>query len=326
MGEETLKTDPTAAQPGGERPPISVVILNYRRRAELERTLGSVRAQSYAPKEIIVVDNNSEDGTAEYVAAHYPDVKLLALAENLGCGGRNRGIEAAQGALVVTLDNDVRFDSPGELDKVAAAFAQRPAAAVLIFKILDDASGRLHLRDWAHPRNVFQFADREFETYYIAEGACAFRRAEFLRIGGYYEPFRIGCEGWDLALRLLSEGQEIIYRPEIRVRHSMAAETRGQRKPYYYYTRNSIWIAFKDYSGWRRWSFLAYTLAKMLFFCWRPGRFRDFVRGLREGWGERGQAPRTLVNESGWSRLAAISAHRPNLWVRFRTHRSQAEI
>ena len=307
-------------------PRVSVVVLNYRRRLELVRTLESIIMQTYEPKEVIVADNHSDDGTAEFITEKYPHIRVLNLGENLGCGGRNRGVESANGEYVVTLDNDVRFDCADELGKVVAAFAERPQAAVLVFKVLDDETGRLHLRDWCHPRSCFEFADKEFETYYIAEGACAFRRAEFLRIGGYYEPFRIGGEGWDLALRLLTAEMQIIYRPEIRVRHSMSGETRGQRKPYYFYTRNSIWTAYKDYSGWRRWNFLCYTVAKMMFFCFRPSRFKDFVGGFRDGWRERHRLVPTTVSKAAWARLRRISAHRPSFWVRFRTHRSQAEI
>lgn len=309
-----------------QKPLVSIVVLNYQRLGELTRTIESALEQRYEPKEIIVVDNASGDGTAEQIAARYPQVRVLALAENLGCGGRNRGMEAARGEFVVTLDNDVRFNSPQEVEKVVAGFAAHPEAAVLVFKVLDDRTSRLHLRDWCHPRSYFDFADAEFETYYIAEGACAFRRADFLRVGGYFERFRIGCEGWDLALRLLDESLAILHYPRVEVRHAMAAETRGARRPYYFYTRNSIWIAFKDYSGWRRASFLTYTLLKMLFFCARPSRLRDFLRGAREGWRQRASFPRTPVSAAGWQRLRKISAHRPNLWVRLRTHWRQQEI
>lgn len=308
------------------KPLISVVVLNYRRRGELVRTLESLRAQTYEPHEVVVVDNGSGDDTAEFVARSYPEVRVLGLQENLGCGGRNRGVEAARGEYVVMLDNDVRLDSPAELDRVLAAFESHPGDCVLVFKVLHDETGKLHLRDWCHPRSWAEFGDQEFETYYIAEGACAFRRAHFLRLGGYYEPFRIGGEGWDLALRVLNEGGRILYCPEIQVRHSMHHETRGGRRPYYFYTRNSIWTAYKDYAGWRRWQFLSYQMAKMIFFCARPGRMGDFVRGLRDGLAGRRQLVPTLISEEGWERLRRVSMHRPNWWTRLKTHWAQPEI
>lgn len=307
-------------------PLVSVVILNYRRREELVRVVGSVFAQEYQPREIIVVDNASGDSTAEFVAERFPEVRVLVMPENLGCGGRNRGIEAARGQYVVTLDNDVRFETTKELERIVAKFQERPEAAILVFKILHDQTGRLHLRDWCHPRSAREYSDREFETYYIAEGASAIRRSDFLRLGGYYEPFRIGGEGWDLALRVLDAGLKILYCPSICVRHAMAMETRGGRRPYYFYTRNSIWTAFKDYSGWRLWKFLAYTFAKMLYFCSRPSRFPEVLKGARDGFASISRIHRTTITEEGWHRLEEVSAHRPGWWTRLKTHWAQPEI
>lgn len=305
---------------------ISIVVLNYRRREELARTLESVRAQSYSPKEVIVVDNGSLDETPAFVEANFPGIRLLALPENLGCGGRNRGVEAATGDWVVTLDNDVSFDSPFELGKVAAAFRRCPEASCLVFKVLEGDTGRVHLRDWCHPRSYWEYADTEFETSFIAEGASAFRRQDFLRLGGYWEPLSIGCEGWDLALRLLDARLQILYRPEIRVRHSMARETRAAGRNYYSYARNYVWLAFKDYRGARRWKFLAYHLAMMAFFALRERHLAKFLRGVRDGWRGLARLPRTPISEAGWRRLRAIQSERPGLLLRWRKHRERPLI
>ncbi|MGH9557038.1 MAG: glycosyltransferase family 2 protein [Terriglobales bacterium] len=308
------------------KPLISVVMLSYRRRNELTKGLESVRRQTYEPKEILVVDNNSGDGTPAFLAQEFPDVQVLGMSENLGCGGRNRGVEKARGEFVVTLDNDVRFESPDELEKIALAFAERPQAAVLVFKVLRENTGRLLLRDWCHPRSYAEYADREFETWFIAEGACAFRRQDFLGAGGYYEPFFIGGEGWDLALRLVDRDRTILYRPEIHVQHAMAAETRSGRRPYYFMTRNYIWTAFKDYSGWRRWQYILYGMCVTGFFSLRTGSLNEMIRGFRDGWKGRAHLPRTPVSERGWQRMRVLGAQRASWWRRFRTHWSQSEI
>jgi GT2 family glycosyltransferase len=305
---------------------MSVVVLNYKRRDELARTLESIRTQNYEPREVILVDNGSGDGTLEFVRDAFPEVAVLDLGVNAGCAGRNRGVESARGEYVVSLDNDVRFDSPGELRKVAELFQKQPDSSVLVFKILDNDGARLHMRDWCHPREARVYADREFDTYYIAEGACAFRRADFLRLGGYYEPFHIGGEGWDLSLRMIDAGMRIRYCPAIRVRHAMAHETRGARRPYYFYTRNSIWTAYKNYRGWGRTKFLAYTFAKMLYFSIRPSRFIDLVRGLRDGYAGLSTLPRTAVSNAGWRRLRELGAERPGWYTRLKTHWAQQDI
>jgi GT2 family glycosyltransferase len=282
--------------------------------------LRSVRLQAYGAQEIIVVDNGSGDGIEGFLAAEFPEVRLVALPANVGCAGRNRGVRAARGELVVTIDNDVCFDSPSELQKVRAAFDRDPAASCVAFQVLAGDTGRVHLRDWCHPRSYWEFADKPFETCFITEGACAFRRDHFLRLGGYYEPLWIGHEGWDLSLRMLDAGLKILYRPEIRVRHAMSAETRANGRNYYYYTRNYIWLAFKDYVGGRRWRYAAYHLAMMAWFSLRDRHPGKFLQGFRDGLRGLARLERTPVSPQGWLRLEEIEADRPGLLMRLKKH------
>src|SRR5947209_2319016 len=231
-----------------ESPRVSVVILNYKRLRALEQSIQSVLMQSYANREIIVVDNHSEEDVASLVRHLDPGIKLIELPENRGtCGGRNAGIREAHGDIIITLDNDVHFSSPFELTKVVAKLQQRPDIHVLAFQMCDADSGNIRVREWCHARHWTKFGQTEFETFYFVEGACAVRREVFDQAGNYYDALFIGCEGHDLALRMLDHGFRILYCPNIRVLHLMSAETRTSDRPYFFYTRNYIWIAFKDY-------------------------------------------------------------------------------
>lgn len=302
---------------------ISIVILNYRRRLDLIRALESVRAQSYQPREVVVVDNGSGDDLADFLAAEYPEVRLVGLQENIGCAGRNRGVAAARGDIVVTIDNDVCFDSPFELQKVANAFGKSSQVSCIVFKVLQGDTGRVHLRDWCHPRSYWDFSDSQFETCFIPEGACAFRRDDFSKTGGYYEPLWIGCEGWDLALRMIDADMKIVYCPEIRVRHAMSNETRSDGRNFYFYTRNYLWIAFKDYSGWRRWSYLGYHWLMMGLFGMRAGHPAKVLRGVRDGVIGLSKLKRTRISHAGWRRLNTITSQRPGLLLRLKKHRER---
>jgi len=114
-----------------QSPLVSVVILNYKRREQFARCLESVRRQSYANRELIVVDNNSQDGIGAYLAEHAPEARLIELAENGGAAaGRNAGIAAARGEIVITLDNDVFFFAD-TLDKVIYKFDYDHAAGTV---------------------------------------------------------------------------------------------------------------------------------------------------------------------------------------------------
>jgi len=307
---------------------ITVSILTYKRRETLVQALDSVRAQSYMPHEVVVVDNGSEDDLESFLKDNYPEVRLVALKENLAGAGRNRGVEAARGEIVVTIDNDLYFDSPFELQKIVTAFQERPNATCIAFKVLESGTGNLHVRDWCHPRNFAQYGDTEFETYFIPEGACAFRRADFLRIGGYYEPYWLGHEGWDLTLRLLDQGGHIVYCPSIRIRHQISGETRTSWRPYYFYTRNYIWVTARNYGFLDATLFLPEKIAMMAFFAARTGHLAAFARGFRDGLKGLPKVWKTRkpVSASTRKHLNELTGDRPGIFTRLRRHRERPLI
>ncbi|MGB7439333.1 MAG: glycosyltransferase, partial [Candidatus Acidiferrum sp.] len=244
------------------------------------------------------------------------------------CAGRNRGIEDSHGECVVTLDNDVFFDSDFELQKIVNEFANCPHASCLVFKVLEANTGRLHVRDWCHPRSYKEHSDADFETTYIPEGACAFRRRDFLAIGGYYETLWIGHEGGDLALRLLNNGGRIFYRPSIRVRHLMSAATRTSWRPYYFYTRNYLWLALRNYPIARAIPFVTVKLSMMLVFALRTGNVKPMLRGIRDAvvgfravW-----STRQPLSQATFRKLAHLSSDRPGFFARLGRHRERPLI
>ena len=110
----------------------SVVIPNWNGKDLLEQYLPSVvEALAGNPdNEIVVVDNGSTDGSADFVRAAFPQVKLLALPRNLGFGGgSNAGIRAARNDIVVLLNSDMRVD-PGFLAPLLEGFRDPQVFAV----------------------------------------------------------------------------------------------------------------------------------------------------------------------------------------------------
>ncbi len=314
--------------PLSQQPLVSVVIVTYNRPDALAQSLDSVLRQSYPNREIIVVDNNSTTPIAPILDSRGPGIRLIHHDNSAGpCGGRNAGIQAARGAIVVILDNDVLFASPSEIDTVVAQFQANPGFHVLAFRMVDP-SGRLRIREWCHARDAEQFGHLAFETFYFVEGGCAFRKEVFDSSGVYYEPLFIGCEGHDLSLRVLDRGFRILYCPEVNVVHLMSGETRTSDRPFYFYTRNYIWIAYKDYRLWDGASFLAPKLAMMLLHSLRARRLGAFFRGLRAGVnGLRAiHRDRTPIAPPTVALLKDMERWRPNLIARLRRHREAVQI
>jgi len=301
--------------------PVTIAILNYQRRDALRRALEAARAQRYAPLEVIAVDNASTDGSQEMVRDEFPDVHLVALPQNVAAAARNEGVRAAKGEIVFTLDNDVLFTTPDDVARGVAAFERHPRAAVVSFTILGPG-GTLSRRDWCHPRDPDRWADTEFLTDYVLEGASACRREAFLAAGGYWPPFFIGHEGWDLAMRLLDAGHDLVYSPAVRVRHMVDQTVRPSSRIYYTFTRNAIWVALRTHRPAAALVTIAKDLALMGFASARAGELGAFARGIVDaarGTGQALQTRRAMSRETA-RRIARIRALKPSMAARALRH------
>lgn len=301
--------------------PVTIAILNYQRKETLRATLTRAVFQEYPDLEVVVVDNASTDGSDRMVEDEFPGVRLVRLPENIGCAARNAGVEAAKGEIVLTIDNDVLLTTPDSVAKAVALLDRYPAAACVNFKILD-AEGRLSRRDWCHPRDWRHFADAEFLTDYVLEGASAFRREAFLRAGGYWPPLFLGHEGLDLALRLLEAGYDLLYSPAVQVVHLASREARPSSRIYYTFTRNAIWVSLRNRRPLDLARAMARDLALMAFAAVRAGHARAYLHGLRDGLaGARGAiASRHPLSRSTCARQRQIRALEPSLFDKVRRH------
>lgn len=301
----------------------------YKRGEVFERALDTLLHQDYDNKEIIVVDNHSEDGVGQRIAARQSEIKLITLPKNAGaCVARNEGARAASGQVMVILDDDAGFVSPSELTKLMKIFDTRPDVSVVAFQICDPDTGELRLRDWCHPRYWKEFANTEFETDHFGEGASAFRREVFEKTGGYYERLFYGAEGLDMELRVMDHGFKIIYTPAVRIWHQVSAKTRTDDRQYFYFTRNYIWMAFKDFPFWAGIRFVSFKLAMMLYLAVRARSYGSFMRGLRDG--VKGlkhiRQDRTPIRRTTMKYWLNLEKGRPGLLTRMARHRARPQL
>lgn len=308
---------------------VSVIIPYFRRGEIFERGLDTVVGQDYLNKEIVVVDDHSEDDLKQRILARQAGIKLIELAKNGGaCAARNAGVRAASGDILVILDDDAGFLSPLELSKLVRIFDSRPDTHVVAFQVCDPVTGELCLRDWCHPRYWKEFAQTEFETDHFGEGASAFRREVFDKTGGYYEKLFYGAEGLDMELRVMDQGFKILYRPDIRVWHQVSGKARTSDRQYYYFTRNFIWMAYKDYPLWIGARFLSFKLAMMFYLTMRAGCYRSFVRGVWDGviglpHIHQDRKPISRITMRRWLNL---EKERPGILVRLARHKSGPQL
>jgi len=114
---------------GSSRPTVSIVVPTYNRARYIGRMIDSVIAQTYEDWELIIVDDGSDDGTADIVAGFKDRLgeRLIYLVQDHAgcCVARNTGIEASRGRYVAFLDSDDEF-LPRKLERQMALFDLRP--------------------------------------------------------------------------------------------------------------------------------------------------------------------------------------------------------
>jgi GT2 family glycosyltransferase len=227
------------------RQSASVVIPNWNGKDLLEKYLPSVVAAltGNPANEIIVVDNGSTDGSADFVRSAFPGVKLLALPENLGFGGgSNAGFRAAANDIVVLLNSDMRVD-PGFLAPLLEGFYDPRVFAVSCQIFFSDPArlreetgltqgwwqdGGLRVRH----RIDSQIKDL-YPCFYGGGGSCAFDRRKFLELSGFDELLRpFYLEDTDLGFLAWKRGWKVLYQPRSIVYHEhrgTIAKTRSRR-------------------------------------------------------------------------------------------------
>jgi glycosyltransferase involved in cell wall biosynthesis len=203
-GNRTLKGGKVPA------PAISVVLPVRNGQAFLDEAIRSIRAQSFGDFEFIVVDDGSDDATAEIARRHAADdprIRIIAQAPAGIVAALNRGIETASAPLIARMDAD-DVAMPRRLERQMEALSRYPAAAVIgsSFVVIDRA-GR-DLRTVRVPTGSKEICERLERNNCIAHPTVVMRRDAVLGIGGYRRAFR-QCEDYDLWLRL-AERYEIL--------------------------------------------------------------------------------------------------------------------
>ncbi|MEZ4333791.1 MAG: glycosyltransferase [Myxococcota bacterium] len=186
---------------------ITVVLPVFNRAGVVTRAIDSVLGQTFGDFELVVVDDDSRDGTPERVASYAdPRIRLIRVDRNRGaCAARNRGIDSARGGIVCFLDSDDVY-RPTKLEVVRAFFHAQPALDLLVdsFVCRKGLDGNGKRTPKLNPPGLTgaEFRAAVFERRIAkATSALSVRRRAFLEGGGFDEALR-RRQDFDLVLRL----------------------------------------------------------------------------------------------------------------------------
>ncbi|MFY1618795.1 bifunctional polysaccharide deacetylase/glycosyltransferase family 2 protein [Micromonospora sp. WMMD736] len=195
------------------RAPVSVIVPAYNEAANIAATVRSLLASAYPALEVIVVDDGSDDGTADIVERmRLRGVRVIRQANAGKPAALNTGIRAARANLLVLVDGDTVFQ-PDTVYRLVQGFADPSVGA--ISGNTKVANRRRLLGRWQHLEYVIGFnLDRRMydvlECMPTIPGAIgAFRREVLLRVGGV--PSDTLAEDTDLTMKVLRAGWRVVY-------------------------------------------------------------------------------------------------------------------
>jgi|SRR5262245_30837368 len=230
---------------------LDVVIVSHRSRELLRGCLESLRGNPPSrPLKVIVVDNDSRDGTVEMVRSEHPEVELIESAENLGfAAATNLGARRGSGPYLLALNPDTAV-TPGSLDRVIAVLEGHPAVGVAGPRLLrpDGSFDHAAKRSFPTPLSALGHftgigrggSSGRLAAYRAPEVSSGpvdavngafmlMRRAAFDRVGGFDEGYWMYMEDLDLSYRLSRAGVITWYEPTATVMHVKAGTTGGER-------------------------------------------------------------------------------------------------
>ena len=242
------------------QPSVSIIVLNWNGRPYLAECLESLRSQSYdGPHQVVLVDNGSQDGSADLVASSFPEVRLIRSPVNLGfAAGNNLAARQLDTDLLAFLNNDTRTD-PRWLDELVRSVTEASDVACAGGRILswdgrtvDFIGGGATLTGlgiqfgYGQPASVDAPAG---DILFACGGSMIVKRDPYLQVGGLDDDYFLFYEDVDLGWRFWLAGYRVRYAPGAIMYHRHHGGTRRfeDERLAVLYERNALYTIYKNY-------------------------------------------------------------------------------
>jgi len=231
---------------------VTIIIVSFNTREELEACLASLAAAPPSTSHrVVVVDNASSDGTAEAVRRNWPAVRLIASDRNVGfAAGNNLAIREADSEFVLLLNSDTLVPA-GAVDALVRALDSDPRAVAAGPRLVGvDGRPEISFGPMMGPLNelrqkalvrlyerrvplaearVARLTQRRHHPDWISGACLLVRRADALAAGLLDERYFLYAEDVDFCAALRALGRRIVFVPEAEVVHLRGAS--GRKRP-----------------------------------------------------------------------------------------------
>jgi GT2 family glycosyltransferase len=245
-------------------PLVSVIVLNYNGKQFVDRCMRSLLNTCYPNFEIVLFDNNSKDGSLEFLEETFgadPRIKVIKSKVNLGFAlGNNVAVNSARGQYLVFLNCDTEVDS-NWLRELVSIIEFDPKIGAAQSKLLqmdrrhfDSAGDLLYTCGIAFSRGAGEADHGQYEQVeeiFSARGAAVIIRSQVFRNVGMFDPtFVLQLEDLDLCWRIRLHGYKIVFVPKSVVYHKGSASLRKvpREESGFMSQRNRLLMALKNYS------------------------------------------------------------------------------
>ncbi|TSC94884.1 MAG: Glycosyl transferase family protein [Candidatus Berkelbacteria bacterium Athens1014_28] len=221
-------------------PKIFVVVLNYNGKRTLMECLRSVFDCDYSNFEVVLVDNNSTDGSFETAKTKYPKIHFIKNSKNIGFGaGNNIGIRFSlekMADFVFLLNNDAYLEK-STLSILTEEAQKNPSSGILNPLILNKSDDSIWFSggniDWLRMRAYHLHAPQKaldtFKTAYATGCAMLVKKDVYKKIGLFDENFFLYYEDADFSVRAKRKGFTILVVPRSTVWHDEQSTNSPQK-------------------------------------------------------------------------------------------------
>ncbi len=246
-------------------PELSVILVNYNDRIHLKECLSSLTdTVKDIPFEVIVIDNQSSDGTPEWIREHAHRVRLTVNAENVGFArANNQGIQESRGEYILFLNTDTILQPQAVAHLLEELRLNRTIGAVGPALLCGEKTFQVSFgKKVSFFREVFQkMVLNPYYRFRLKKGAkkrqvgwlsaaCLLMRKDILEeVGLFDEKYFLYFEDIDLCVRIREKGYVLEYLPQARVYHLGGASTEGLKLfSRYYYRKSQLYFYQKHNS------------------------------------------------------------------------------
>jgi len=203
---------------------ISIVIACFNDYAFIRKAVDSAKKQTWDNKEIIIVDDGSNDQTKRVLKELEYEIDILITQNNKGVSAaRNKGVEAATGEYILILDSDDYFEPV--FAKSALEVFQNNEGAKIVTSHANWFGSKLGAKIFKPKGGVLEDA----LINNVAMGSAMIKKADFKRVRGYDEEMVKGYEDWEFYIRLLKNGGRAYVIPEILFNYRCKPNSRNKK-------------------------------------------------------------------------------------------------